>query len=340
MAVNPGTKESYIGVFLENIIYGVYLSVFVECCVILRRKHQTRNVKHIYLIVTTVLMFILITMRCVIDTVRCIVAFNNVGLDFGPPNTTIGLVTNACWFFVTAVADTFIIFRTFIVWQRNWFVIILPSMVCLANFGSSIWVIVALIEFDPEGGSVFENIVIKSMNSFISLTLCTNLICTGLISFRIFQIRRKVAGMVSGGSGRWDGTKVISIIVESAAMYTLLLTGSLISNSLNSYVNYILFNCTPPTIGVVFSYIIIRVSRGTSYGDSTANAATMSLSGERENDQTFELSQGCNPRSGTRSEVQVRLERVTHQHSDLDHLDRASKDDKSNIAKYPDASVV
>ncbi|KAJ7485673.1 hypothetical protein FB451DRAFT_62894 [Mycena latifolia] len=337
MAIGPGTKESYIGVFLENIVYGVYLSVFIECCVLLRRKQQA-NAKQIYVVVTTILMFILITMRCVIDTIRCIVAFNNDGIDFGPPNTTMGIITNACWFFVTAVADAFIIFRTFIVWKRNWFVIILPSMLFLANFASSLWLIYSIIKFDPNT-PVFGEIT-KSVNAFIYLTLFTNIICTGLISFRIFSVRRNVAGIISGSSGgRSDGvtTKIVSIIVESAAIYTLLLIGQLITNRLGSFVNYIVVNCTPATIGLVFSYIIIRVSRGSSYGDSSGNVANTSLSRERANTQTFELSQTRNPRSGTRSEVQVRLERVTHQHSDVDST---SKDDESNIAKYADPSVV
>lgn len=85
-----------------------------------------------------------------------------------------------------------------------------------------------------------------------------------------------------------------------------------------------------------FSYIIIRVSRGSSYGDTSGRVDT-SLSRERGNN--FELSQTRNGRLGTRSEVQVRLERVTIQHSDRD-IDIGSKDEETNSNKYPDASVV
>jgi hypothetical protein len=83
------------------------------------------------------------------------------------------------------------------VWNKNWFVIILPTSLCVANFGvfhlpsphsqeishvltgSSIWLIISLLQFNPDGESVFQNNVIKSTNAFIALTLCTNLICTG-----------------------------------------------------------------------------------------------------------------------------------------------------------------
>ncbi|KAJ7105221.1 hypothetical protein C8R44DRAFT_886717 [Mycena epipterygia] len=71
------------------------------------------------------------------DNVRSIVALNNPGLDFGPPNSIIGIYVSACWARATGVADAFIIFRTFIVWNRNWFVIILPSLFFLGNIGES-----------------------------------------------------------------------------------------------------------------------------------------------------------------------------------------------------------
>ncbi|KAJ7176245.1 hypothetical protein C8R43DRAFT_1230408 [Mycena crocata] len=333
MAMGPGTRESYIGVFLENIVYGLYLSVFIETCVLLARKYRNRSAKQIYMVGTTILMFILITMRCVIDTVRCIVAFKNDDLSFGPPNTTMGIVTNACWFFVTAVADAFIIFRTWIVWNKKWYIIVLPSLLFVANFGSSIWLIHAIMVFDPNT-PIFGDIT-KSVNAFIYLTLFTNVTCTCLISYRLFSVRRGVSGMVTKSIGRTDvGSRITTIIVESAAVYTLLLIGQLITNRLGSFTNYIIVNCTPAAIGLVFSYIIIRVSRGSSYGDSSGNVDT-SLSRERGPNQ-FELSQTRNNLSGTRSQVQVRLETVTHHHSDLDSVHK----DDSNSGKYPDGSVV
>ncbi|KAJ7087447.1 hypothetical protein C8R44DRAFT_900610 [Mycena epipterygia] len=253
-----------------TVFRGFYLSTFVECCAILRRKQlQTLNVRK-YLTATTVLMVILITTRCVIDTVRCIIALaedaeqlhtvDNPGLEFGSPNTTIDIVTNTCLVLLTAVADAFVIFRTFIVWYKSWVVITLPSMLFLANLGVSTWSIVGIIKFDPEDRSLFENAVFKATIAFLSLTLCINIICTGLISFRIFHIQRRVLKLGTSRRSRLDAMKVIPIIVES---------GIIISLSFNSYVNYLLIDC-----GLVFSYIIIRVSRGTAYGDSTGSEAT------------------------------------------------------------------
>ncbi|KAJ6472478.1 hypothetical protein C8R45DRAFT_1077990 [Mycena sanguinolenta] len=278
MPLAPATKESYLGVFLENIIYGIYLSTFVECGTVFWMKKKRREAKQKYVIITAILMFILITMRCIIDTYRCVVAFDAVDAEFGigAPNSTLALLTNACWFFLTPIADAFIIFRTFIIWNRNWSIIILPAVLCLANLGSSFWVIIALADLNKGlSPSVWHNVVYKSINLFLSLTLCTNVICTALIAFRILRIHRDLRWMSS--TGPTYTMRAVSIIVESAAIYTLLLVATLISNSVESYVNFVLFNCTPPTIGLVFSYIIIRVSRGTSCEENATIAGTESM---------------------------------------------------------------
>ncbi|KAJ6456429.1 hypothetical protein C8R45DRAFT_1110945 [Mycena sanguinolenta] len=265
MALTPGTKEVYLGAFLGNIIYGFYLSVFIECCVVFRVKER-RHVKRKYMIFTAGLMFVLITVRCIIDTYRCVAAFDATDefVGVGNPDSTLDLIANGCWFFLTPFADAFIIFRTYCVWDRKRLVIVIPVLLCLANLGSSIWLMTALadLKFSP---AVWRNIVFKSMNLFLSLTLCTNIICTGLISFRILHIHNQVSCLETT-SGTYS-MRAVSAIVESAAIYTLVLVGALIGNTMNNYVNFVFFYCTPPTIGLVFSYIIIRVSRGTSYGD-------------------------------------------------------------------------
>ncbi|KAF8170518.1 hypothetical protein K438DRAFT_1982665 [Mycena galopus ATCC 62051] len=254
-SVEPGTKESYLGAFLENIIYGIYISGFIECCLVFKRKETKRDAKQMYVIFTAVLMFILITTRCIIDTYRCVAAFDAVGaqIGLGTFDATISLVTNTCWFFLTPVSDALIIFRMFHIYNRNWWIIVLPTTLCIANLGSSVWVTLALSKLDTEGPSIWGNIVFKSLNLFLSLSLCTNVICTGLISFRILSIRRRQTSGLAGSSFMYT-KKDISIIVESGRV--------------NSYINFVFFDCTPPTIntkGLVFAYIIIRVSKGTSY---------------------------------------------------------------------------
>ncbi|KAJ7336887.1 hypothetical protein DFH08DRAFT_964846 [Mycena albidolilacea] len=143
--------------------------------------------------------------------------------------------------------------------------------------------------------------LVTTVDVFIYLTLFTNLLCTGLISYKIFTVRRNVSGAMSSRSDGGVTSRIITIIVESAAVYTLLLVAQLIANNLDSY--------TPPTIGLVFSLPY----------HPCGSTETISSS------------------AGMRSEVQVRLERVTIQHHDVE---TTSKDEETASNKYGNSSVV
>ncbi|KAJ7234883.1 hypothetical protein B0H12DRAFT_1238933 [Mycena haematopus] len=230
-------------------------------------------------------------------------------VGIGNPDTTLILVTNACSLFLAPVADAFIIYRTFHVWHRNWLVIILPVVLFLANLGSSIWGMIALstVELSP---TIWSNVVFKSLNLFISLTLCTNIICTALISFRILRVHRQI--IMSSNFASTHTMRAVSAIVESAAIYTLLLVSTLISNNRDSFVILTLIECTPPTIGLVFAYIIVRVSRGTSYEESENVASGTSIYFRNAHDHpTYELDGNPVGVPGPTVQVRVRLERET-----------------------------
>ncbi|KAF8170806.1 hypothetical protein K438DRAFT_1853253 [Mycena galopus ATCC 62051] len=62
--------------------------------------------------------------------------------------------------------------------------------------------------------AIWGNIVFKSLNLFLSLMLCTNIICTGCISFRILRIHRQFR-RISSVSGLTYTMRVVSVIVES-----------------------------------------------------------------------------------------------------------------------------
>ncbi|KAJ7234878.1 hypothetical protein B0H12DRAFT_1238930 [Mycena haematopus] len=131
--------------------------------------------------------------------------------------------------------------------------------------------------------------------------------------------------------------RAVSAIVESAAIYTLLLVSTLISNNRDSFVIFTLFDCIPPTIGLVFSYIIIRVSRGTSYEKSEAISSGTSIYFRNAHDHpTYELRDSDrNPVGvpGTTVQVRVHLERETE-------TQVACTSYESHIDKHPEEAVV
>ncbi|KAF8172417.1 hypothetical protein K438DRAFT_2023806 [Mycena galopus ATCC 62051] len=246
-AFPPALKISYIAAFLQSIIYGAYLPVFFECIVVLRRK-KFDNASHVYLVATTVSMFALITARFIFEIHGCIITFDNLASLFGSVQSSAFMI-ELDYALLTAIADAFIVFRTFIVWNKSWVVIAVPAMLYLASCGVSIYSLVVLRSVGPDG-NVTEQNVINPGDIFLILTLCTNILCTGLISFRIVNSYRKVAPVLSD-SRQSETMKIVSVLIESAAINTFLLVGLLVTTRLNSLVSYVLSDCSSPTIGLV-----------------------------------------------------------------------------------------
>ncbi|KAJ7918295.1 hypothetical protein B0H13DRAFT_1869480 [Mycena leptocephala] len=343
MPLSPGTKESYIGTLLENIIYGFYLSASVKCWALLWKK-KTGDVKHVYLMTTAALMFILITTRCIIDTYRCIAAFDAPEVDFGPPNSTPGNLTNICLVLLIAIADIFMIFRTFIVWNKRWVIIIIPVVLSIVNFGMGVWTVSVSIKSATSNAIILETLVPETVLIFVALTLATNLVCTGLIAYRIIHVHQQLAWMVPRtGKSRSQSLNILSVFVESAAIYTLLLVPTLICAhllSLGTFTVFILTDIISPTIGLILSYIIIAVSRGTSFGENTTSPTSTSFGDfgarvlvVRRTHDTHDLDQSVSVRSSTRPGVHIELEEKNHE-------PRPSRDDELHLGKYSPTAAV
>ncbi|KAJ7810187.1 hypothetical protein B0H13DRAFT_2477110 [Mycena leptocephala] len=297
-------------------------------------------------------MFILITMRCIIDTYRCIAAFEAPGLNYGQLNSTPGNVTNICLILVNIIADMFMIFRTFIVWNRRWIVIIIPVLLCLANIGMGVWSMFVSVRSATTGDAALASLLPET----IFILLPSHSRPMFLIAFRIIHVHLQLTGMGvrTSARGRSQSLKILSVLVESAAIYTLILIPTLVCARLGTFAVYILLDMTAPTIGLVvsvfdvsiphlmsafnqFSFIIIAVSRGTSYGENATNATTTSLSDfQARGRRTHELDQSLSTRSATRPEVHIQLE---HGYNSSEQ-ERGSRDGDLHLAKYSPAKAV
>ncbi|KAJ7190862.1 hypothetical protein GGX14DRAFT_546778 [Mycena pura] len=172
-------------------------------------RKKLNNASSIYLVATAVSMFAIITTRCMIEVVGCVTNFDN-------PLDILGTVQGSAFkielFFslLVAVADAFIVFRTYIVWNRNWIVTAVPAALYLTGCGMSIWSLVLLKRLGPEENILVQQSVLNPGDAFLILTLCTNIVCTlGLV------IRA-------------------NLNLAPAAIYTLLLVGLLVSPMITS----------------------------------------------------------------------------------------------------------
>ncbi|KAK0439683.1 uncharacterized protein EV420DRAFT_1486208 [Desarmillaria tabescens] len=158
-------------------------------------------------------------------------------------------------------ADCVIIWRCWIIWQRNWRIIVLPSICTLCGTIFDIFFLVQeLTPLTDQQGKPVTPWGSDSINwgvAYYSTTLSTTIICTALIVFRLIRANR------TGKSLRFAPNpyhKVMEIMVESAALYVVALAVYIPFIATNSpYSNYpqvVLASVT----GIAPTLILLRVA--------------------------------------------------------------------------------
>ncbi|CUA66977.1 hypothetical protein RSOLAG22IIIB_02887 [Rhizoctonia solani] len=153
------------------------------------------------------------------------------------------------------VGDSVVVHRCFLIWGNRISVIIVPVILVLCTAGYvTVWLFTKL----PPHATALEGLLAKCATITFLLSLATNVLTTGLISYRILATARKVSSSVDvrpymGG---------LTIVVESAAIYTTALVVFLIVYISRANAQYIVFCALCPLIGIVPTLIIVRVGLG------------------------------------------------------------------------------
>ncbi|KAG8757949.1 hypothetical protein FRC11_004174 [Ceratobasidium sp. 423] len=161
------------------------------------------------------------------------------------------------------VGDSVVIHRCFLIWGNRIRVIIIPVILVLCTAGTCYFVIKAikwlttqkasgyvavwLFTKLPPHGTALEGLLAKCATTTFLLSLATNVLTTGLTSYRIIATARKVSASVDirpymGG---------LTVIIESAAIYTTALV-----------VYLIVYVSRTNAQGIVPTLIIVRVGLG------------------------------------------------------------------------------
>jgi len=257
----PVAVAELIGTFLETLGYGTYIVIFPRCLGILRKRQIGRGLMS-YLLITMVITFILITMHLIVDLTRAFTAFTG-NMDYpGSPekyyanvDTALVMTKNASYITATLLSDALLVYRTFIVWGRKHWVVVLPALLLLLDAAMSVWFTWSLNQAKP-GKSVLISTAFARSKYFYAATLAVNLLCTFLIAFRIWHIHRTS----NCCSELKHKNNVLSAILESAAIYTAILLCLIGTSVSDNSAMFIFLNSLPPVIGSVFSYVIIRSS--------------------------------------------------------------------------------
>ncbi|TDL17403.1 hypothetical protein BD410DRAFT_901490 [Rickenella mellea] len=261
------------GYILGCILYGIYLSLFVVTMHILLGKKQHQPRPNIPMIVAAVLMFLFGTVQIVLHTRDIFQAFINMGrthrLQFLTDATKPLWAVKAVIYFATMIiGDAIVIYRTFIVWGRNFWVILVPVCCTLGSAASAcgaLWAVRHISSVTVKEESMWGYAI-------FSLSLAANSVATVLLAYKIWAHEARVHAVLSAGSrmARFSNMIVVKIVLETGAINAAYLISYIVIFRCGSYALYVLEFMSNPVLGIIFVTVILRTSTAAQHNSMSS----------------------------------------------------------------------
>jgi len=276
-AVTLDTAE-LAGLSLEFLLYGVFVVLFIQSQNLLlfspRSATSVRSTGKVVLVTASILLFLFTSAHFAIDVSRLFDAFIYNRDHPGGPALYLGTLANpknvaktACYLVQTVIGDLIMVYRVYMVYQKNIWVVSFPLLMIGGIICTGIGITIKFSQFNI-GVEIFESDTGHWILSWFIVTLMSTFTSTCLIAFRIWSMDRRMKSAMA----RSSLSPIIHIIVESAACYSAVLAFTLFSYVGKSNIQFIGIDATSPTIGIVFTVIIVRLYDG-GQKDSTSRSA-------------------------------------------------------------------
>ncbi|KAG7099699.1 hypothetical protein E1B28_001519 [Marasmius oreades] len=280
----PLDVAGVLSVWFETLIYGIYTCLFLSSFYMTLRKGMLHSRPSKIFFVATLVMWINCSAHVAVNLYRLLRGYvylretvgpTNYFNDLGRPDKVVAGVLNAL---MTWMGDSLVIYRCYLVWDSNIWVVILPISLLIVSIISNC---VALYMFTKVPlGTIFGPALVHWMNTIYATAFAQNALTSSLIAYRLWKQEKnsRRAGIRSQGSSS-NLIPVARIVVESAALYMALLLCLIVLYIQNNNGQFVLQEASPPAVGIVFCSISVRVSmRSHKMWRTTARATETHLS--------------------------------------------------------------
>ncbi|KAJ2918738.1 hypothetical protein MD484_g1658, partial [Candolleomyces efflorescens] len=262
-STNAHRSYYLISFWLESTIYGMYFFLFAGTVLIFRRKKATDRSASIITMVGNSLMFGLSTFHNGVIVYQMVAAYalQKDSSLIAPVDYLRNFDNWSVYAYaivlplVTWTGDILVIYRCWIVWQRNNWVLLVPCILLLASFATSsinVW-------WFRHKDSISRVVMKHLFRTTFPLNVAQNVITTGLISYRIWKQHRMSQQVgVQLVSSSLTLYTVLRIIIESASIYTFEQVLMIILFFTTHPAIVIVQHASIPSTGIVFVLIAVR----------------------------------------------------------------------------------
>ncbi|KAJ6511766.1 hypothetical protein DFH09DRAFT_999341, partial [Mycena vulgaris] len=272
----PVLSANLATLVVESCLYGILLLLFISTVYFLATRRtlagHNQSIKHhftslVFLGVTG--LFMVITAHWIVVIYQAFFAFIHLASPkaedtfYADLSQQSEIIKATLVFSSVLLGDSLIIYRLWIIWGRNRFVVIFPMVTLIGTFVTSIGNVYEFTQWEPRlrGALFYKESKPWTATGFI-LSLLTTVYSTALIAFRI----SKVNNVKTVSQSRL--MSFLAILVESAALQMLWLAFTVITQFATSDAEFIASDTFPVIIGISNLLIHARVGLGWSH-DST-----------------------------------------------------------------------
>jgi len=266
------------GDFINGMTFGIIICMYFSCMQVLWNQKNTRRFSTFLMIYLTVLFITMIIFSSVSAGTVQQIYIDNRNYPGGPwtyflatQNLAINVMFIATFFLLTFFADSLIFWRCWIIWSasRRRTAIIgtaFPALLLVASFAiGTIWV----LQSSQPGLSFYSKIPLAFGTAYYSLSIGMNVILTILITSKLLLYRRRFKNASGASNPNKFYTSLMTIFVESAALYSTFAICFLITYAINNPLNQIFLGFTTAGQQISAYLIVYRLAAGTAWQKDT-----------------------------------------------------------------------
>ncbi|KAL1950902.1 hypothetical protein VTO73DRAFT_51 [Trametes versicolor] len=252
------------GLAVEGVLYGIFLCLFCVCGYDLaNRRGQFRRRLSWPMAAAGVLLILFATARFAVDCANIFTAF----IRHDPRTARLGYLqdvkeplftTKHCLFIADLlVGDSFVNYRCWVVWGKNFWVIVIPVTFSLISAVSGSYTMWAYTNLPNEA----IHTEATWLTVFFSLSLVANAMATSLLAYRIWSIDRRLKNALDTEADQSRLTPIVRIILESGLINAAYLFVMVMTLEFGSEILELMSEMAVPLTGIIFSIVILRVGQ-------------------------------------------------------------------------------
>ncbi|PFH45791.1 hypothetical protein AMATHDRAFT_71080 [Amanita thiersii Skay4041] len=272
-----------VGGYIAGAGYGIQIVLYVICAMYLWSQRVRRGKAMLFLLgyITLLLcfetLFIAVSARTVQDAY---VDYRNypggpwawfLATQYLPED----VLFYASLFVLTFLSDLLVLWRCWVIWLpagriKASLVLVLPLFMLFGSFALGVlWT----VESSKPGLSLYSSLPLVLGTSYYVVSLTINILVTIMITIRLILYRRKILDALPSEHAK-HYVSLATIIIESAALYTVFAIIFIATYAANHPVNQIFLSVASTSQEVAGYLIILRVAKGQAWDSNTLNNTT------------------------------------------------------------------